>query len=178
MSRFYDAGPIRQIAINLFYGYGYNFYRAENQLRADDHRARELASTLLGQARAVITQAESTYRREHIQPPTRECPFPDKVVIAGAQALERLAQRVGTLEGRVRNQPVPANDRMTQRYREEAATLATLAEHDAMLVGQAELLRTLLETAGGDAMLAQRDEIEAGIDALETTLRERQRLLL
>ncbi len=178
MSRFYEAGPIRQIAINLFYGYGYNFYRAENQLRDDDQRVRELASALLGQARAAIVKAESAYRHQNIQPPTRECPFPDKTVIANAQALKRLAQQVGALEGRVRNQPVPTNDRMTQRYREEAATLTKLAEHDALLVGQAELLRALLEKAEGDAMLAQRDELEVGIDAIETTLRDRQRLLL
>ena len=29
-------GPIAQTASLLFYGWGYNFYRVENQLRADD----------------------------------------------------------------------------------------------------------------------------------------------
>ena len=32
MTDFYDAGPLTQIGINLFHGYGYNFYRSENQL--------------------------------------------------------------------------------------------------------------------------------------------------
>ena len=39
-SSFYDAGTLRQIATNLFHGWGYNFYRAENQLRADDQLVR------------------------------------------------------------------------------------------------------------------------------------------
>jgi len=32
-------------------------------------------------------------------------------------ALERLGREVGALEGLIRHQPVPENDRMTQRYR-------------------------------------------------------------
>ena len=31
---FYEPGALRHVAINLFYGWGYNFYRKENQLRA------------------------------------------------------------------------------------------------------------------------------------------------
>ena len=67
---------------------------------------------------------------------------------------------------------------MTQRYRLEAATLATLAEKDAVLVGQAELLRSLVEGAAGDAILANKSEIETGIAAIATTLRDRQTFLL
>jgi hypothetical protein len=73
---------------------------------------------------------------------------------------------------------VPENDRMTQRYRQEAATLAALAEKDAVLVGQAELLRSMLEGVAGDAILAGKREIEEGIAAITATLRERQTFLL
>jgi len=45
MSAFYDQGPLSQIAINLFYGWGYNFYRQENQLRADDQLIRAQVCT-------------------------------------------------------------------------------------------------------------------------------------
>jgi hypothetical protein len=41
---FYDAGALRQVATNLLYGWGYNFYRIENQLRADDRLVRCLVS--------------------------------------------------------------------------------------------------------------------------------------
>ena len=33
---FYVVDELEKIAVNLFYGWGYNFYRLENQLRADD----------------------------------------------------------------------------------------------------------------------------------------------
>ena len=178
MSRFYEAGPLAQVGINLFYGYGYNFYRLENQLRADDQRVRQMACSLLNRARAGIDEAESRYRRENIAPPTRANPFPDPAVGANAQALERLGREVGGLEGLIRHQPVPENDRMAQRYRLEAATLATLAEKDAVLVGQAELLRSLVEGAAGEAILANKGEIETGIAAIATTLRDRQTFLL
>ncbi|BCG71822.1 hypothetical protein MesoLj113a_29800 [Mesorhizobium sp. 113-1-2] len=178
MSRFYEAGPLAKVGINLFYGYGYNFYRQENQLRADDQRVRQMACSLLNRARAGLDEAEARYRRDNIPPPTRANPFPDATIVANAQALERLGREVGALEGLIRHQPVPENDRMTQRYRQEAATLAALAEKDAVLVGQAELLRSMLEGAAGDAILAGKREIEEGIAAITATLRERQTFLL
>ncbi|WP_027054709.1 hypothetical protein [Mesorhizobium erdmanii] len=178
MSRFYEAGPLAKVGINLFYGYGYNFYRQENQLRADDQRVRQMACSLLGRARAGLDEAEARYRRDNIAPPTRANPFPDAGVVANAQALERLGREVGALEGQIRHQPVPENDRMTQRYRSEAGTLAALAEKDAVLVGQAELLRSMLEAAEAEAILAGRREIEVGIGAITATLRERQTFLL
>jgi predicted regulator of Ras-like GTPase activity (Roadblock/LC7/MglB family) len=178
MSGFYEAGPLAKVGINLFYGYGYNFYRQENQLRADDQRVRQMACSLLGRARAGLDQAESRYRRENIAPPTRANPFPDPAVVANAQALERLGREVGGLEGLIRHQPVPENDRMTQRYRLEAATLAALAEKDAVLVGQAELLRSMVEGAAADAILASKGEIETGIAAIKATLHDRQTFLL
>ena len=75
MSSFYEVGPLRQAAINLFYGWGYNFYRVENQLRADDQLVRARACAYLNQARAVMEAAELAYRREHLPPPTRANPF-------------------------------------------------------------------------------------------------------
>ena len=43
-----SAGPVKQVLSNLFYGWGYNFYRKENQLRADDLLIRSKVSELLG----------------------------------------------------------------------------------------------------------------------------------
>jgi hypothetical protein len=177
MSRFYEVGPLGEIAINLFHGYGYNFYRLENQLRADDQRVRTLACTLLTKARAALDSAESAYRREHLPPPTRANPTPDPAAMAGAQALERLARSIGAIEGQIRHAPAPENDRMTQRYRQEAATLTQLADVDKTLIGQAELLRSLLDGAHGALVLEQARELEQGIEAITDTLRQRQMLL-
>ena len=73
---FYDAGVLRQIATNLFYGWGYNFYRVENQLRADDQLVRSKAASLLGIAMASVIAAETEYRREFLPAPSRAKPFP------------------------------------------------------------------------------------------------------
>ena len=59
------------------------------------------------------------------RPPAQK-PFPDAAAVASAQRLERLAQGIGALEALIQQQPVPENDRMTQRYRQEAPTLKTL----------------------------------------------------
>jgi hypothetical protein len=137
-----------------------------------------MACSLLGRARAAVDQAEARYRRENIAPPTREKPFPDPDVVANAQAFERLGRDIGGLEGLIRHQPVPENDRMTQRYRQEAQTLAALANKDAVLVGQADLLRSLVEDVAPEAILQGRREIAEGVAAITTTLRERQTMLL
>src|SRR6185437_6659531 len=116
---FYDQGSLQKVAVNLFYGWGYNFYRLENQLRADDQLIRRKAGELLGQANAALGRAESDYRRDHLPPPTREKPYPEAEAAAAAQAIERLIRDIDGLRGRINAMPVPENDRMTQRYREE-----------------------------------------------------------
>jgi hypothetical protein len=175
---FYDAGVLRQIATNLFYGWGYNFYRKENQLRADDQMIRSKASSLLGEAVTSVSTAESEYRREYLPPPSRAKPFPDAEAVASAQKLERLARAVGAVEAALQHQPVPENDRMTQRYRQEAPTLQKLMEHDERLVGQCELLRRAVSGQDGLAILKSLANLEAGLDAIRETLRNREAVLL
>jgi hypothetical protein len=175
---FYDAGVLRQIATNLFYGWGYNFYRKENQLRADDQVIRSKAASLLGEAVASVSAAESEYRREYLPPPSCAKPFPDAEAIASAQKLERLAKSISAVEAALQHQPVPENDRMTQRYRQEAQTLSKLLEHDERLVGQCELLRRAASGQDGLAILKSLASFEAGLDAIRETLRNRELVLL
>jgi hypothetical protein len=175
---FYDAGLLRQIATNLFYGWGYNFYRKENQLRADDQMIRSKAASLLGEAAASVSAAESEYRREYLPPPSRAKPFPDAEAVAAAQKLERLAKAIAAVEAALQHLPAPENDRMTQRYRQEAPTLAKLMEHDERLVGQCELLRRAADGQDGLAILKIQTSIEAGLDAIHETLRNREAVLL
>ena len=178
MTDFYDVGPLGEIAINLFHGYSYNFYRDENQLRADDQKARTLVCELLGRARKAVSGAEGLFRREHIPTPTRANPFPPPEILASARQLEALSQAIGGIEGQVRHAPVPENDRMTQRYREEVATLIALAEKDKMLIGQAATLCALVEGKAPDAILAGLAEISEGLTAITMTLTERRLLTL
>ncbi len=177
-SSFYNLSELEQIAVNLFYGWGYNFYRAENQLRADDLIVRSKAGWLLGLARHSIEPAESAYRREFLPPPSREKPRLDATAVAEAQALERLSRAVGALEGQVRTQPVPENDRMTQRYREEGPTLLRLLDCDQRLIGQSELLRSMLDQKSGGWMAANAAAVNDGLEAIAATLNDRRAILL
>jgi hypothetical protein len=175
---FYDAGLLRQLATNLFYGCGYNFYRTENQLRADDQLVRTKAASLLGEAMASVCEAESAYRREFLPPPTRAKPFPDAAAVADAQRLEELARGIGALEAALHSQPVPANDRMSQRYREEAPTLQKLLTQDERLVGQCAVMRSSVESRDPAAILRKLPDLKAGLEAIRATLRDREAILL
>jgi hypothetical protein len=176
-SAFYNAGALRQVATNLFYGWGYNFYRVENQLRADDQLVRTKAAWLLGLAMASVSTAETEFRREFLPAPTRAKPLPDAEAVASAQRLERLAREIGALEAFIHQQPVPENDRITQRYRLEAPTLKTLIGYDEQLVGQCELLRSMVDKQNGPALLKSLPDLETGLGAIRETLRVREAVL-
>lgn len=176
-SAFTDTGPLAQVAINLFYGWGYNFYREENLLRADDLMIRAKAGSLLGQARGAVEKAEADYRRA-MPVPTRANPFPSAETLAGAKALESLSRALGALEGQIRAQPVPEDDRMSQIYRSERGTLARLGQCDERLIGQAETLRAGLHGKDAAAIVAALPDTEAGLEAIAATLRDRQAILL
>jgi hypothetical protein len=177
MPDFYDLDGLSKIAVSLFYGWGYNFYRVENQLRADDLLVRAKIGWLLGRAQGSVTAAESAYRREFMPPPSRAKPRPDPEAVAGAQAIERIGQAITAMEGQVRAQPVPENDRMTQLYRREAETLARLFVTDQKLTGQAELLREMLDGKDGRWIIGNVTVIGEGLKAMSETLAERQALL-
>jgi hypothetical protein len=175
---FYDAGALRQIATNLFYGWGYNFYKKENQLRADDQLVRAKAGWILSNAAASVDAAESDFRREFLPGPTRAKPFPDASAVLSAQQLERLAKDIRAVANRFAELPVPENDRMTQRFREEATTLQALIVLDEQLVGQCELLRSALDKRDGAWLVESVKEIRGGLGAIDATLMKRQALLL
>ena len=174
MTGFYDVGALGQIGLNLFHGYGYNFYREENQLRADDQKVRTLVCELLTRAQRAVVTTEGVFRRERIRAPTRANPFPPAEILVDARRLEALGKMIGELEGQVRHAPVPENDRMTQRYRKEGPTLIALVEKDKLLVGQAEMLRALVADKTPDAVLAAITDVEEGIAAISQTLADRR----
>lgn len=178
MSRFYDVGTLGQIGLNLYMGAGYNFYRQENQLRADDQKVRTLVSELLAGAQKAVVAAEGVFRRGRIPAPTRANPWPDPLVVAEARRLEALGKAIGAVGGQVRHAPVPENDRMTQRYREERGTLLALVEKDTLLAGRAETLRAMVVGQGPDELLSMADEIEEGLAAIAESLAARRILIL
>jgi len=176
-SAFYDVDALERIAINLFNGWGYNFYRQENQLRADDQVIRSKVGMILGWARKSVENSERDYRRDFFPAPSREKPRPDPQAVAGAQAIERLSKAIGALQGLITAQPVPENDRMTQRYRQEAETLQQLVASDQKLAGQSELLRSILDGKNGAWLIENMPALQDGLNAIGETLRARQMIL-
>ena len=175
---FTDAEGLERVAITLFYGWGYNFYRLENLLRADDLLVRQKTGGLLAEARASVEAAESAYRRVALPPPSRAKPRPDAAAVAAAQTLERLSHDIGALEGRVRAQPVPETDRMSQWYRDEAETLLRLRDHDLGLVSRAESLRAFVAGRDGAWLIENARLVGEMLAQIAETLRMRAATVL
>jgi hypothetical protein len=172
-----EAGPVKATLSNLFYGWGYNFYRKENQLRADDLLIRAKMGELLGQCRAHLQTLEAQFRREHLPPPTREHPFADRAAVATAQALERAQRELETLETRIRNAPAPEMDRIHQRHRDERGTLEKLVEVDQSLVSAVLTLHSgvLALSDGSQASAALTRLLAEG--GIEATWQRREQVL-
>ncbi len=93
MPDFYNLDGLSKVAVNLFNGWGYNFYRVENQLRADDLLVRAKIGWLLGRAQGSVTAAESAYRREFLPPPSRAKPRPDAEAVRARRRSSASARR-------------------------------------------------------------------------------------
>jgi hypothetical protein len=176
--RFHDAPLLKRLADNLYHGWGYNFYRAENHLRADDQLIRQKVGWLLGRAREQLEHALAAYRRAHIPLPTRAKPLPDPDALAAAARIEELATLVGALEGSVRTLPVPENDRMTQRLRGERETLSRLCDYDSHLIGRAQLFLDQVDSQDPEQILANLATLRDAIALMKQGVQERQTLLL
>lgn len=171
------AGPVKATLSNLFYGWGYNFYRKENQLRADDLLIRSKVSDLLGGCREHLRKLEADFRREHLGPPTREHPFPDRTAVATAQAMERAQREIESLETRIRNASVPEMDRIHQRHRNERDTLEKLAEVDQSLASATiNFHEGVLRLSDGGTAAAETPRLLQA-SGIETTWQRREQVL-
>jgi hypothetical protein len=130
--------PVYRVWVMLLNGYGYNWYRLDNQLRADDLLIRSRASEHLEAAAARLREIEGRYRRRHLPPPTRERPDPDPDHLAAARAIRAVADRILEVDTRVRGAAVPPNDMVWMRHRDEVETLWQLSQCDVVLVGAAK----------------------------------------
>jgi hypothetical protein len=171
--------PIYQTGVMLLNGYGYNWYRLDNQLRADDLLIRSRASEHLGAAAARVREIEAAYRRIHLPPPTRERPDPDPEHLAAVRRIRAIADRVAELDTRVRGAAVPANDKVWVRHRDEVGTLWQLTQCDAALIGAAHDLMTLIgeRAAPGTIDAAAEQQIDDRLAYIRAALAKRNELL-
>jgi hypothetical protein len=132
-----DDTVVQQLQL-LLTGYGYNFYSAKNQARADDLLVRERASYHLAQAADMLTNLRGAYQRLYIPPLTRANPDPPQEALAQLREMEDVQQAISNVESHIRGMAVPAQDRIWWRFREEQLLLMQLLNFDLALVHGSE----------------------------------------
>ena len=73
---------------------------------------------------------------------------------------------------------MPENDRLAQRFRSERAVLQRLLDVDRELIGQAEFLRSLLQSADAAWMLQNGASLAEQIAAIEAAIQARRDVLV
>lgn len=172
-------GPIAQTASLLFYGWGYNFYRVENQLRADDLLIRAKVCAILGDARAYLKALENAYRRAHLPPPTRDNPFGDPAALAQARLLARCGVLIEEVSTAILSAATPTNDKIWLRHRQEEGLLETLQTIDVRMTDAAIAVHDLIVEwdAGAVANPAIEAQITQALAPLRVIVRERNERL-
>jgi hypothetical protein len=161
----------------LLNGWGFNWYRYENQMRADDLLLRNQADSLLGDALAAFRRAEAVFRQKHAGPPSRQNPLPEPDRIAELHAFQALLAELEELRTRIRGAAVPPDDKIWLRHREEAQVLARLGECDAKIAGSAQALRTAALAITPASLAGMPGLIEPRLQQLQALLQQRATLL-
>jgi hypothetical protein len=139
-----SAGPIKKAAVLLFYGWGYNFYRVENQLRADDLLIRSKVCGILAQARASLSALEAEYRRTQLPAPTRGSALPDPSKFEQARLIARCGVSIENVVTAIHTSPAPTSDFVWLRHHTERGVLEILESIDVRLVDEAVRVHDLM----------------------------------
>src|SRR5260370_23056963 len=98
--------PVIQQLQLLLTAYGYNFYSATNQVRADDLLVRERASYHLAQAIDILATLRGDYHRRFIPPLTRTNPDPPQQSLAHVREIESVQRKRSNIAAHIRVMPV------------------------------------------------------------------------
>jgi len=165
--------------VMLLTGWGFNWYKLENQLRADDLLIRSRASDHLAAAAARLREFEAQFRQQYLPPPSRQHPFPDAQRLEELHRIQALLERLAVLDTALRGAAAPGDDKIWARHRNEADTLAKLAHLDTVLVGSALELAGAIGRHNVETIMAMPmpAEIEGHCNALRAALDRRGALL-
>jgi hypothetical protein len=171
--------PVIQQLQLLLTGYGYNFYSATNQARADDQLVRERASYHLAQASDMLARLRANYHNRFIPPLTRANPDPPQEAMAQIREMESVQQTLSGIESHIRGMPVPTQDRTWWRFRQEQPLLAQLLQFDLALVQASEQVYYYISQLTPDAWNSQGSaELRLLLQHVEQIARDRERFLL
>ena len=124
-----QAGPARWLLSNLFYGCGYNFYRCEHELEADDLLIRGKLSQLLGESRTHLGSLHTAFTRKHL-PPVRDGGPANPGAVEMGRVLERAQRELQAMEKAVLTAAAPEVGRIRRHDREQGGALAKLVALD------------------------------------------------
>ena len=174
-----EDSRLYRIGVMLLNGYGYNWYRWDNQMRADDLLVRSRASEHLEGAAARLRDLEGRYRRKYLPPPTREHPDPDPQHLAASQQFRAVADRILAIDTRLRGAPVPPDDKIWLRQRGELETLQRLGNCDVVLVAGAKEVVEAVAGLPTDVCIdpAIEQQIDKHLGRLAETLTRRDEIL-
>jgi hypothetical protein len=174
-----EDSRLYRIGVMLLNGYGYNWYRLDNQMRADDLLVRSRASEHLESAAARLRDLGGRYRRKYLPPPTREHPDPDPQHLAAARQFRAVADRILAIDTRLRGAAVPSDDKIWVRQRGELETLRRLGECDVLLVADAKELAGVVADLPADARMdpAIEQQIDQHLGRLAEALNRRDEIL-
>ena len=174
-----EDSRLHRIGVMLLNGYGYNWYRLDNQMRADDLLVRSRASEHLESAAAQQRDLEGRYRREYLPPPTRAHPDPDPQHLATARHFRAVADQILEIDTRLRGAAVPPDDKIWLRQRGELETLQRLGKCDVLLVADAKELAGLVADLPADAGIgpAIEQQIDQHLGRLAAALTRRGEIL-
>lgn len=154
-----EAGPAKRLLSNLFYGCGYNFYRFDHELLADDLLIRGKLSGLLRECRAHLTCLETEFRKQHRAANGGDYSFLSPAAVATAQALLSAQRDLAAMETAIRNTVVPEFTRF-ERRREMRGALEELVMLDGEVVLALVTLRdAVAKLESGSAAAARMDEL-------------------
>jgi len=166
---------IQQLQL-LLTGYGYNFYNKTNLARADDLMVRERASYNLSQSVAILAQLRSDYHTRFVPPLTRANPDPPGEAMAQLRDIEDVQQVLSGLESHIRAMPVPTQDRIWSRIRQEQTLLMQLLNFDLVLVRSSEQIYQYVAQLAPESWNS--GELRQLIRQLTHLTQERERFLL
>lgn len=153
-------GPARWLLSNLFYGCGYNFYRCEGQLRADDLLIRGKLRQLLEDCRLHLSSLEAEFRRQHRALPDRDYAFLSQGAVATALALLDAQRAIEEMESAILTATAAETSGIHQRHREERGTLEKLVALDGeVLLALVTLRDAIARLEDGTAAAAIMDDL-------------------
>lgn len=171
------AGPVTGRLRELLSAYGYNLYDQKNRARADDLLVREKVAEALGQAAMGIRALRTSYHRRFVPPPSRENPSPPPERLAALREMAALQERLADLEIGIRSMPVPTQDRVWERFRNEGMLLNQLLLADYNLITPSVELRDRIQALSPSEWEEAAPNLEGAVDQLTKAVRDRVALL-